>query len=992
MFITTLYEWLSRSRIFLLTSALTVYGYASFSQNEFGYEVYDSVKVDLKNGLLVDRYLPFDVPFYMIGDADSLESIELSIIQADQHACCVDFLDPDTNETADHSCDYPCESKAEQKLRFYKTVRKIQYERLSSRNDRGQSPVSDALRNIRSALTNVLRILREDTFSGSIDRINPRQERIDSVLWQRIIVLPLLLDPWIYEAERLEGRVLSDPPGNRDIGSLLGILHGSYVIISEIENGLSELLHLNISNTSRDNNARLSIEELAREFGTKRKMLKTARDSIRVNLKGQTYIGFGEKDSIPWFNLADSIEIIGGQIEVLEAQQSILNGEVNYIRQQLLDSVKKDPTTVLYHHKVYAKIDDTIRSRFNAINSIYHPIDTLLQSLKILHQSLTREKAFQNEFYRKYEDRWPSYVSEMSDQIERNRSLICEDCAFNPNRCNYICGWKANPVLASDKFVLSIPPLRANKSYRFFFTISRRSNNAENEKIKKVLAQNMLIRIDSVFEGLIDIHTRMASNIQEVRSDLLNTSKYIDADLEIINRKIVWYLKDEYGDIDIKVTDLAFNDVEAARKLLNRLISHKYYHLGLDTIHRYHLERKSPKKDPAWRAIIESTFTKHLNQKPERSDKFITHRYTYEDRKLTFFKAERMDEFFLLDTLNLIERTNSLLRQPPDADVPSGLLPYANLQSVNLRKLETIRDFDPKTADQYLNNLESYKAYLKKVQSFILDTLIRKNPDQLRLRLFVAHRYPNDPSVTPRERTLVDAAIVKELHAFADAIFKHEINVREALNVYWEYQANLDSLNKQVYKVVDSVLNNNRKVQLAVLKNIGGITSANFQTRTEWYVSADVGVAHIPFGVGAFVPYFGANFNIAPINRHAHYSLFGRKRPKNSKTSYLWENPTKLYRFYKALSLVVGVTTTDLSEPNERENLIGDNTNVMIGAGLRITEAARVSTGAFLTKRIDENPTINNENVGVYWWWSLSFDIDVVDALGDIKNFIFPKK
>ncbi len=1038
MFITILLEWLSRSRIFLLTSVLAIYGYSSFSQNEFGYEVYDSVKVDLKNGLLVDRYLPFDVPFYMIGDADSLESIELSIIEADQHACCVDFLDPESHETADTSCDCPCESKAEQKLRFYQTVMKIEHQRRSVAMSKSGSDRADAQRELSQLMEGIFDSLYLDNrFIDEIATFESQNVNIYTELKDELDSLNRLHGTWLYQALRLNRRISSDDTFQiEDIGRLLGIIHGSYVILTRMVTASDRLLFLNVENMSGDNRSIGDLERLTDRLNERRNALEITVQIVRRHLKSNEVFYAKKLNNkierindlnkkvnnlsnsnkpkkvikktnrlrtakiktarldetcqavINHFTLADSIKIIIGQIEVLQQQQDYLNGEVDYIRKVESDKLD-DSKAVLIEQQLNDQIEDGYSTWFRAINSVYHPIDTLLQSRKILLQNLKREKAFQDEFYKKHRKRWEIYVGEMCDEIRKNRALICEDCEFSPNRCNYICGWKTNPVLSSDKFVLAIPPLRANKSYRFFFTISRRSDSNENVNIKKVLAQNLLIRIDSVFEGLIDIHSKMAADIQKVRSDLLNTSKYLKADLKNINKKIIWYLKDEYGDVEIDVKDLAFNDEEAARKLLNRLISHKYYHIGLDTIHRYHLKRNSPKKDPAWRSIIESPFIKYLNQSPQGKYKFINHSYPYEDRKLTFFKAKRMDEFFLLDTLNLIERTNSLLRQPPNADVPSGLLPYSNLQSVNLRKLETIRDFDPRTSQEYLNNLEGYKKYLEKVQSFVLDTLVRGKRD-LRLGLFISSRYPNDPSVTQRERGSVDSKIIEKLHEFSDAIFQHEINIREAIKVYQNYQANLDSLNKQVVKVVDSVLNNNRKVQLAVLKNIGGITSANFQTRTEWYVSADVGVAYIPFGVKTVVPYFGANFNIAPINRQAHYSLFKRRRPKNSKTSYLWEDPPKLNRLYKALSLVVGLTTTDLSQENERNNLIGDNLNLLVGGGLRLTDAVRISLGAFITKKVNENPTIDKEKLGCYPYVSLSFDVDVIGALGAVGKLLFP--
>lgn len=135
----------------------------------------------------------------------------------------------------------------------------------------------------------------------------------------------------------------------------------------------------------------------------------------------------------------------------------------------------------------------------------------------------------------------------------------------------------------------------------------------------------------------------------------------------------------------------------------------------------------------------------------------------------------------------------------------------------------------------------------------------------------------------------------------------------------------------------------------------GTTTPGDFKTRSNNYLSADLGVALIP-DLGLMTPYMGTNIYLRPINRD--HSLTG-------------------LQFFERFSFLVGISVTSLSKTNYRSDLLGSNLNLITGAGFRVADFVRVNGGVAWYGQHAANPLNTNQVIGASFFVSLSFDIDV---------------
>ncbi len=63
------------------------------------------------------------------------------------------------------------------------------------------------------------------------------------------------------------------------------------------------------------------------------------------------------------------------------------------------------------------------------------------------------------------------------------------------------------------------------------------------------------------------------------------------------------------------------------------------------------------------------------------------------------------------------------------------------------------------------------------------------------------------------------------------------------------------------------------------------------------------------------------------------------------------------------------------------EPLLGDRSNLLVGAGLRVSRSLRVSAGALLFLKNDHNPLVTDRSLAATLYAGVSFDVDVVRAL-----------
>jgi hypothetical protein len=144
-------------------------------------------------------------------------------------------------------------------------------------------------------------------------------------------------------------------------------------------------------------------------------------------------------------------------------------------------------------------------------------------------------------------------------------------------------------------------------------------------------------------------------------------------------------------------------------------------------------------------------------------------------------------------------------------------------------------------------------------------------------------------------------------------------------------------------------------------------STGNFDTFQSFYVSADAGFVYAP-QIDTGVTYIGTNIYFRPVNRDAPLRQLGNFRQT----------------FTRRFALTLGLTVQSVADASSangqtRDNLFG-NQALLVGAGLRITDTMRLGAGALVLKERDTNPLISRFRVASTYYFTLSFDLNVVKA------------
>jgi hypothetical protein len=147
-------------------------------------------------------------------------------------------------------------------------------------------------------------------------------------------------------------------------------------------------------------------------------------------------------------------------------------------------------------------------------------------------------------------------------------------------------------------------------------------------------------------------------------------------------------------------------------------------------------------------------------------------------------------------------------------------------------------------------------------------------------------------------------------------------------------------------------------------------STGSFSTRAKNHVSMDIGILYSG-DAGEVLPYFASNFYLRPVNRSVPLSQVGG--------------------FGRRFSFMVGVTYSSIEEEENgrvlRDNLFGSQA-LVVGAGLRLTDAARLSIGALVYQQNDPNPLVDDLSLTADPFLALSIDADVKSLLGPLGDAI----
>jgi len=234
--------------------------------------------------------------------------------------------------------------------------------------------------------------------------------------------------------------------------------------------------------------------------------------------------------------------------------------------------------------------------------------------------------------------------------------------------------------------------------------------------------------------------------------------------------------------------------------------------------------------------------------------------------------------------------------------------------------------------------------------------------------------------------------LVPKDSALIGSLFEYGISVTGTIEYISDYKDYLVTLENLFHKFRLSLFKD-----FKLSANLPAVSiTAEFVTRGEWYIMPDVGIADLWFSGDAFgsgnsiVPYFGVNFNLFPVNRQVHYTLFNNYPKIESLGSNL---KTFGGRLIKNMSLSVGLTTSSLKDASHfRDNTFTDlNLSLLTGVGIRISDAFRLSLGEVWVRYPRTDPLIGATNkIKPVMYASFSLDVDLKKYLGAIGSKLFP--
>lgn len=152
-----------------------------------------------------------------------------------------------------------------------------------------------------------------------------------------------------------------------------------------------------------------------------------------------------------------------------------------------------------------------------------------------------------------------------------------------------------------------------------------------------------------------------------------------------------------------------------------------------------------------------------------------------------------------------------------------------------------------------------------------------------------------------------------------------------------------------------------------------GSTLGNFITRQTNSINVDAGLMWAP-ELDEIVPYLGTNFYLRPVNKQAPLSTLGSFRQT----------------FSRRFAFTLALTGTSIANESAGSDDLFASQSLLLGAGLRITDSARLGAGAIVFQRDDPNPLIAEQDLYASWYLSLSFDIDVVSLFAGPLRGRFP--
>ncbi len=218
---------------------------------------------------------------------------------------------------------------------------------------------------------------------------------------------------------------------------------------------------------------------------------------------------------------------------------------------------------------------------------------------------------------------------------------------------------------------------------------------------------------------------------------------------------------------------------------------------------------------------------------------------------------------------------------------------------------------------------------------------------------------PDAPAAVAAELTDADRAALATLVREGGPLQQASRRASGLASTTQLLSSHLASRSKGIDALADELSISARSLLLGDASTLG-----NFTTAQKNYISLDAGLTWA-VELEEVVPYAGTNIYFRPVNRNAPLRSLGNFRQT----------------FSRRFALTLGLTASSIADQGgasgTQQDLFG-NQSLLLGAGIRVTDAMRLGAGAIVFKQDDPNPLVDESRLNTSYYLSLSFDIDVV--------------
>lgn len=530
----------------------------------------------------------------------------------------------------------------------------------------------------------------------------------------------------------------------------------------------------------------------------------------------------------------------------------------------------------------------------------------------------------------------------------------CPDTEFKT--CTVICAWNANFFSRVrrnntdlNQFFLEIPPMKGNEEYKFFFHFER------STALEKT-------NLDSFMTPLIEEHLFNTYN-----SNNLITDVHIRDLQDELRKAVIRY----YNQVEMIPVSTAGQPIDQAQFLQFKTLAQqeKVDGMVVDTLFAERNRR------------LTSCISSARDAKASWDTIISDLRYGYLVDILSSISTPSADDTKFLSSIRKLDQHHLTVDK-----ITSGRISLENTGNALPLFFDVKRSVD---IDAYSQNLDATQKLIQEASIFIGALELREPSRRMRLALseYQFAKYDSLKKIARSDLNDLGNKLLKgfELRqaSFTDTLhvlhskFKSLIQdieaVKESLQ---QYKAVLGTISRYT-----GILRDNSFVSTTVNQSPSMSSTADFFTRTGYYVSADVGIAYAFYEKqfsNELVPYAGVNFHLGPINKQRTYKLL-------DFSSCRWG-----HALYKNTSVIVGLTINSLAS-GRRENTFQANQafSLLTGVGIRIADPIRLSGGVITHKIKSINPLEDRSRLRAYPYVALSFDLDVGKYLRSIGSSLF---